>query len=105
MLQPAMTPHPLPSAALPVSAGTGCSAQASRCPARLAARSRQHRVPPEGPSAEKCELGVLGGICCWDGCRLLHPSRRPARSDALPAGVSACQEEAAVAGQSLLLNK
>lgn len=33
------------------------------------------------------------------------PSQRPAYSDTLPAGISQCQEEAAAAGQSLLLNK
>lgn len=33
------------------------------------------------------------------------PSQRPACSDALPAGISQCQEKAAAAGQSLLLNK
>lgn len=37
--------------------------------------------------------------------KLPIPSQRPAYSDTLPAGISQCQEEAAAAGQSLLLNK
>lgn len=62
---------------------------------------------------EECELSMLGGHPPHDGMaqhsagssRLLPSSRRPACINALPAGISQNQEEAAVSGQSLLLNK